>query len=208
MNARQTSTAPAGNHREFNNQIKNYMLQMVSQWHTDPLLTGKSPYFNLLAIESLKQTILDMVDADDERVMHMYRIYIPNKDFEGFKARVIHLAMRNHSEYRMSGEDRPSSMTTAGFHRSADYLSRFSRGSSAMYGQRQMRNTRVTRPETHDNNSEYGMTTDRYLPIIINLENHNMLDETTSAIIKNMILDENHEIFRVINEYIAQMVDE
>lgn len=77
-----------------------------------------------------------------------------------------------------------------------------------MYGQRQMRNTRVTRPETHDNNSEYGMTTDRYLPIIINLENHNMLDETTSAIIKNMILDENHEIFRVINEYIAQMVDE
>jgi hypothetical protein len=89
-----------------------------------------------LFIDSLKQIILDLVDNEDERMIHAYRIYVPGKDFEGFKARVIHIAAKNNSEYGMSAEDRPSSMTTAGFNRSADYLSRFSRGSSGMYGSR------------------------------------------------------------------------
>lgn len=78
-----------------------------------------------------------MVESEDEKIIHAYRIYVPGKDFEGFKARVIHLASKNRSDYGLSGEDRPSSMTTAGFNRSADYLSRFSRGSgSGVYGSR------------------------------------------------------------------------
>lgn len=81
-----------------------------------------------MCIESLKQTIVELVENDDERIIHAYRIYMPSKDFEGFKARVIHIASRHMAEF--GGDDRPSSMTTAGFNRSADYLSRFSRGSS------------------------------------------------------------------------------
>jgi len=79
---------------------------------------------------------MDLVENQDERIMHAYRIYVPNKDFDGFRTRVMLIAARLHSEYGLSGEDRPSSMTTAGFNRSADYLSRFSRGSSGIYGSR------------------------------------------------------------------------
>lgn len=124
---------------------------------------------------------MDMVESGDERIIHAYRIYVPTRDFEGFRARIIHIAAQSSSEYGYSGEERPSSMTTAGFNRSVDYLSRFSRGSSAIYGQRvnQMRPSanRFNRPETRENNSEYGLPTDRYLPIIINFEHQNMLDE-------------------------------
>jgi hypothetical protein len=77
-----------------------------------------------------------MVENGDERIIHAYRIYVPSKDFEGFRARIIHIAIQSSSEYGFSAEERPSSMTTAGFNRSADYMSRFSRGSSAIYGQR------------------------------------------------------------------------
>lgn len=55
---------------------------------------------------------------------------MPSRDFEGFKARIIHILGRSLSEKTVSGEERQSSMTTAGFNRSTDYLSRFSRGSA------------------------------------------------------------------------------
>lgn len=73
---------------------------------------------------------------------------------------------------------------------------------------RQPVNNRFNRPETRENNSEYGMPTDRYLPIIINLENQNMLDEHTASVLKNLILEDNVEIFRLINGYIAKVIDE
>jgi hypothetical protein len=105
-------------------------------------------------------------------------------------------------------------MTTAGFNRSADYLSRFSRASSAMYGGSRVNqfkplttNNRVNRP-MGENNSEYGLSTDRYLPIIINLENQGLIDDHSSSAIKNMILEENVEVFRLINGFIAKMYDD
>ncbi len=49
---------------------------------------------------------------------------------------------------------------------------------------------------------------DRFLPIVINLESQNLLDETTSALIKTLILDENVEVFRLINSFIARVIDE
>jgi hypothetical protein len=67
---------------------------------------------------------------------------------------------------------------------------------------------RFNRPETRENNSEYGLPTDRYLPIIINLENQNMLDDQTAQVLKNLILDENPEIFRLINGFIAKIIDD
>lgn len=33
-----------------------------------------------------------MVENDDERIIHAFRLYEPSKDFESFKARVIHIA--------------------------------------------------------------------------------------------------------------------
>lgn len=74
-------------------------------------------------------------------------------------------------------------MTTAGFNRSADYLSRFSRGSTSFYGGSRVNqfrpptNNRMNRVDMRENNSEYGVPTDRFLPIIINLENQGLLDE-------------------------------
>jgi len=52
------------------------------------------------------------------------------------------------------------------------------------------------------------MPTDRYLSIIINLENQNMLDDQTSTTLKNLILEENVEIFRLINGFIAKIIDD
>ena len=66
----------------------------------------------------------------------------------------------------------------------------------------------MNRPGTREKNSEYGMPTDTYLPIIINMENSNLLDHHTAALLKNLILEENIEIFRLINCYIAKMIDE
>jgi hypothetical protein len=51
-------------------------------------------------------------------------------------------------------------------------------------------------------------TQDRYLPIIINLEASNMLDEQTSSLLKTLILEENVAIFRLINGFIARAIDE
>ena len=68
--------------------------------------------------------------------MGAYRLFMTDRDVEGFKARVIHKLFGdqnnsggNLTNMTMSAEERQSSMTTAGFNRSADYLSRFSRGS-------------------------------------------------------------------------------
>jgi hypothetical protein len=112
-------------------------------------------------------------------------------------------------------------MTTAGFNRSADYLSRFSRGSGGPAGgqtfQQQISaanalrpNTnatnnrfqqRLVRPTTADEsqpsqNAEIGYSQDRYLPIIINLESSGLLDEQVATLLKTLILEENVDVFR------------
>jgi len=51
-------------------------------------------------------------------------------------------------------------------------------------------------------------TQDRYLPIIISLESSNFLDENTASLLKTLILEENVEIFRLINSFIAHVIDD
>lgn len=46
------------------------------------------------------------------------------------------------------------------------------------------------------------------MPIIINLEQLNLLDEQTSTLLKTLILEENIDIFRLINGFIARVIDE
>jgi len=49
---------------------------------------------------------------------------------------------------------------------------------------------------------------DKYLPIIINLESQNLLDEHTSGLLKTLILEENYDIFKLVNSFIARAIDE
>ena len=49
---------------------------------------------------------------------------------------------------------------------------------------------------------------DRFLPIIMNLEQANLLDEPTSTLLRTLILDENLEIFRILNNYCARVINE
>ena len=46
------------------------------------------------------------------------------------------------------------------------------------------------------------------MPIIINLESQNLLDEQTSSLLKTLILEENYDIFKLINSFIARAIDE
>ena len=78
----------------------------------------------------MKFKIIEKIQNEDSGIMGAYRLYTTDRDLEGFKARIIHkLLGGNLGSETLSAEERPSSMTTAGFNRSADYLSRFSRGS-------------------------------------------------------------------------------
>lgn len=76
---------------------------------------------------------------------------------------------------------------------------------------------RLARPVARDRPDEmtnpsfmqyHSNTQDRYLPIIISLESSNMLDEPTATLLKQLILEENVEIFRLINSHIARAIDE
>jgi len=46
------------------------------------------------------------------------------------------------------------------------------------------------------------------MPVILNLEMKNLLDENTSTILKTLILEENVDIYRVINSYLAHLITE
>lgn len=46
------------------------------------------------------------------------------------------------------------------------------------------------------------------MPVIIELENKNLLDERTASLLKTLILEENLEVFKVINTYLAKAVSD
>jgi hypothetical protein len=46
------------------------------------------------------------------------------------------------------------------------------------------------------------------MPVILNLEIKKLLDENTSAIIKSLILEENVDVYRVINSHLAHLITE
>jgi hypothetical protein len=46
------------------------------------------------------------------------------------------------------------------------------------------------------------------MPVIIELENKSLLDEQTSGLLKTLILEENVEIFKAINSYLAKAVSD
>jgi len=98
--------------------------------------------------------------------MGAYRLYLTDQDLEGFKARVIHKVLGgqfgtagNNTNMTLSAEERQSSMTTAGFNRSADYMSRFSRGSTGQNQYNQYTqgtgSVNMMRPSTNATNNRF-----------------------------------------------------
>ena len=83
------------------------------------------------------------------------------------------------------------------YNRSADYLSRMSRGS-----------THGPQGGYYNPMGRFYQPQDRYLPIIISLENQDLLDEHTGNLLKQLVLEENVEIFRLINSFIAKVIDD
>ena len=49
---------------------------------------------------------------------------------------------------------------------------------------------------------------DSYLQVIFNLESQNLLEEYTANQLKNLILEENGEVFRLINNFMVHTIDE
>jgi hypothetical protein len=50
---------------------------------------------------------------------------------------------------------------------------------------------------------------DRYLPVVLDLETKGLLnDEQTASLLKTLVLEENFEVFRVINSYLAKAISE
>lgn len=47
---------------------------------------------------------------------------------------------------------------------------------------------------------------DKFLPEIIELENKGYLEEQTASLLKTLVLEENVEVFKVINMYHAKLV--
>lgn len=51
-----------------------------------------------------------------------------------------------------------------------------------------------------------GKYSDRYMPIIIDLEQKQLLDEQTASVIKTLVLEENFDIQQVLNMYINRVI--
>lgn len=169
-----------------------------------------------------------------------YRLFMADRDTQGFKIRLIHKCLGGHLGtagtvdsriYR--AEDGASSVTTAGFSRSALTAGNGFRGWSA--GPAHLGNVRSSgpygvsdRPATHARFQRFmrpvtasdqtinlieaesvanNTTQDRYLPIVINLETTGLLDEQTASIIKTLIFEENLTVFRHVNNFLAKYIN-
>ena len=51
-----------------------------------------------------------------------------------------------------------------------------------------------------------GNYSDRYMPIIIDLEQKQLLDEQTASVVKTLVLEENIDVQQVLNTYINRVI--
>ena len=123
-----------------------------------------------------------MVKIKDKGILGAFLLFKDDNDFEGFKARLIHKVLTPSGSRETHGNGTASSTTTAGF----------SYPHTAMGGKRRLQPT----------------SQDRYMPVILNLEMKNLLDDNTSTILKTLILEENVDIYRVINSHLAHIISE
>ena len=106
-----------------------------------------------LILEKLKNRIIQLAKVKDKGILGAFMLYQDDGDFEGFKARVTHkvLAPLRGSHEERAGNQTASSATTASF-----------QPPSTAAGEQRNRGA-----QSHD----------VYMPIIIDLEQSNLLDE-------------------------------
>ena len=126
----------------------------------------------LVYAEKIKKRVIDLISMKDKGILGAFMLYQDDKDFEGFKARIIHKVMtpngsREAKEYS-KGTGTSSSATTGGF---------------------QYPNTAVG-----GSRRRIQQYSDSYMPIVTDLEQKQLLNDDTSSIIKQLILDENVDI--------------
>ena len=107
-------------------------------------------------------------------------LYQDDRDFEGFKARIIHKVMTPNGSRENREAEYAQSATSPGFQYPG----------TAIGGSRR----RV---------QQYS---DSYMSIIADLEQKQLLNDDTSSIIKQLILDENVDIQRVLNSYNTRII--
>jgi hypothetical protein len=66
------------------------VIELVYQLPSDNVLTGKLFILINLCLENLKQRIVNLIQMKDRGVLGALMLYQDDRDFEGFKARVIH----------------------------------------------------------------------------------------------------------------------
>jgi hypothetical protein len=66
------------------------VIELVYQLPSDNVLTGKVVFFFIFCLENLKQRIFNLIQMKDRGVLGALMLYQDDRDFEGFKARVIH----------------------------------------------------------------------------------------------------------------------
>jgi hypothetical protein len=112
----------------------------------------------------------------DEGILGAFLAYRKDGDFEGFKMRVIHKVLTPSSsreERNINGPGTSSSAATSGF----------------IYP-----NTAVGGSRRRVNENQLQTSHDRYVPIILKLEQKGLFNEVTSSLLKTLILEENVEI--------------
>lgn len=120
----------------------------------------------------------------DEGILGAFHAYRKDGDFDGFKMRIIHkvLTPTGSRENRSQVLGSSSSAATAGFPYQSPH--------TAVGGFRK-RPPQGVAQTSHD----------RYMPIVLHLEQKGLLNEVTSSLLKTLILEENVEIQRVLDAY-------
>jgi len=127
--------------------------------------------------------VIHLLRQKDKGIRGALISYQDDNDLFALRNRIIHKVLTPTG----SREDRhgnsvatPSSVNTAGF---------------------QQPNTVVGRNRRHNGNYS-----DRYMPIIIDLEQKGLLDEQTASLIKTLVLEENVDVQQVLNIYINRVI--
>lgn len=142
----------------------------------------------------MKQRIVNLIHMKDKGILGAFMLYQEDSDLEGFKARLIHKVVtpnvsretgqpRDYLMFDSNGTPLTSSSTsTAGFQYPA----------TALGGSRRRQN----------------LNHEKYIMSVSDLEKKGLIDDHVGSIIKTLILEENIDVYRIINQQFAKLVSE
>ncbi|CDW71526.1 UNKNOWN [Stylonychia lemnae] len=209
MQNERTVLMGASNSYQFSNISSNQtqegdLILFVNSLQTDTLLT-----------DSVKSKIIQKARYRDSRIIGAYQLYLVDGDIESFKARVIHRVITPPSDYSSSATTAQFNWTASrqstsgGFRPQTREHSRMRGGNLGGASQQVQQNLTSSHHSTQNPPQvTQPAAQDRYLPVILELENKGMVDEQCASLLKTLVLEENVEVFRVINSYIAKNISD